>query len=115
MRVLVADDEPEVRAVLARMLGALGHRADLAPDGWELLRLAGASEPDLVLSDVDMPGCDGIRAGKLLRRARPALPLLLMTGDPESARAARLAGFGPVLLKPFSLSELAAALALASP
>lgn len=114
MRILMADDEPHIRDILVRMLGALGHRVEAASDGWELLRRAGENRPDLVLSDIDMPGCDGIRAGKLLNRARPGLPLLLMTGDPESARAARRAGFAPVLLKPFSMRELAEALALAA-
>ncbi|MDE2143018.1 MAG: response regulator [Elusimicrobia bacterium] len=115
MRVLFAEDDPQLRTMLGRMLGALGHQAEGVRDGRELLRLAGSGGPDLVLSDIDMPGCDGILAGKILKRDRPGLAFLLMTGDPRSADAARAAGFHRILSKPFSMEELAAALASGPP
>lgn len=111
MFVLVADDEPELRRVVARMLSSLGHRAETVGDGAELVRRAQAGEPDAVVSDVGMPGEDGLRAAARLKRARPALRLVIMTGDPEAAALARAAGLGPVLMKPFALEELAAVLA----
>ncbi|MBI3564663.1 MAG: response regulator [Elusimicrobia bacterium] len=110
MRVLLADDEPDLRSMMERMFDRLGHRVESVGDGLELVRRARIDEVDLVVSDIDMPGCDGIRAGKILRAARPGLRLVLMTGDPESARAARAQGFPVVLLKPFSLDELTAVL-----
>lgn len=110
MRVLLADDEPDLRSVMERMIGRMGHQVESVGDGLELVRRAGAGEADVVVSDIDMPCCDGIRAGKILRAVRPGLRLVLMTGDPESARAARAQGFPVVLLKPFSLDELAAVL-----
>jgi len=111
MLVLVADDEPDLRSVVARMLARLGHRAEGVGDGLELVRRAGAGEGDAVVSDVGLPGCDGLRAARLLKTARPGLRLLFMTGDPEAARRARASGLGPVLLKPFAFEELAAAIA----
>jgi CheY-like chemotaxis protein len=106
MRILLAEDEPQLRLLLIRMLSILGHRVEAVADGGELLLRAAAAEPDAVLSDIGLPGCDGIKAGLRLRKALPRLPLVLMTGDPRRAGQARRAGFATVLLKPFALEEL---------
>lgn len=106
MRILLAEDDASFRGVLTRALAASGHTVEAAEDGVELLRLAGAFKPGLVLSDIDMPWCDGITACRLLRAALPETGFLLMTGDPDSAAAAERAGFAHVLLKPFELEQL---------
>ncbi|MCR4296975.1 MAG: response regulator [Elusimicrobia bacterium] len=106
MLILVADDDAEVRRFAARVLEALGHTVEAAADGAELLRLAGAVKPDMILSDINMPGCDGISACCWLRRALPETRFMLMTGDPDSAFAAERAGFSNILRKPFELEEL---------
>lgn len=111
MQVLVAEDDEQFRAFLLRALGALGHAATAVADGGELLRRASRGAPDLVLSDVGLPGCDGVLACCLLRAFSPGLRFVLMTGDPESADRARQAGFAAVLRKPFSLEALQGALA----
>lgn len=110
MRILVADDDASIRRFVARALEALGHTVETASDGTELIRLAGGVKPDLILSDINMPGCDGIAACCWLRRALPETRLLLMTGDPDSAIAAERAGFLLVLRKPFELERLTALL-----
>lgn len=114
MRVLVAEDDPQLRAVVARMLAGMGHRVEMAADGGELLRLAASGGHDAVVSDIGLPVCDGLFAADHLKRARAALPVVLMSGDPASVLAARRAGFVAVLQKPFTVAELAAALAAAS-
>ncbi len=106
MLILVADDDAEIRRFVARALGVMGHAVETAVDGAELLRLAGAVKPDMILSDINMPRCDGISACCWLRKALPETRILLMTGDPDSAFAAERAGFSSILRKPFELDEL---------
>ena len=103
---MVADDDAEIRRFVTRALEALGHTVEAAADGAELLRLAGAVKPDLVLADINMPRCDGITACCWLRKALPGTRFLLMTGNPDSASAAERAGFLLVLHKPFELNRL---------
>jgi CheY-like chemotaxis protein len=106
MRILLADDDAEIRRFVARALEALGHTVETVADGAELLRLAGAVKPDLILSDINMPRCDGIAACSWLRKALPKTRFLLMTGNPDSGFAAERAGFLFVLRKPFDLERL---------
>ena len=110
MRVLIADDEPEMRRWLLRALEFLGHEADAVGDGEELLRRAGNFQPDVVISDIGLPGRNGISTGLRLREERPNGRVVLMTGDKTLAEKAREAGFSEVLDKPFSLDELLAVL-----
>lgn len=102
----MADDDPAIRRFVTRMLEALGHTVESVSDGAELIRLAGAVKPDLILSDINMPKCDGITACCWLRKVIPETRLLLMTGNSESAFAAGRAGFHLVLRKPFELERL---------
>lgn len=106
MLVLVAEDDASVRRFVTRALEAFGHTVEAVADGAELLRLAGAVKPDLILSDIEMPRCDGITACRLLRAALPDTRFLLMTGNPDSAAAAARAGFSLLLRKPFELEQL---------
>lgn len=106
MRVLLAEDDPQVRILLLRALKGMGHDVEAVDDGEKLLRRAAAFAPDIVLSDIDMPLCDGIKAGLQLRRELPGVPFILMTGDPGRADEARQAGFQAILIKPFPAQEL---------
>ena len=69
-RILCVEDEPSIRDFYARLLHALGHLADTASDGFEGLERIQTEEYDVVLSDVYMPGLDGVQ---MLSRARPYL------------------------------------------
>ena len=107
-RVLIVDDEPNMRRVLEIMLGRRGYRTDAAADGeeaWERLR---DGRYDLVCSDLRMPRLDGI---ELLRRMRDQgldLPLILMTahGSLDSAVEALRLGACDYLLRPFDIEAL---------
>jgi DNA-binding NtrC family response regulator len=110
MRVLIADDDPQMRGWLLRAMDLLGHRAEAVGDAETLVLRAVDFDPDAVLSDIEMPGCDGITAGHWLRKTRPRCRVVLMSGDHERAETARREGFSGVLNKPFTLEELTAAL-----
>ncbi|OGR97321.1 MAG: hypothetical protein A2V88_01290 [Elusimicrobia bacterium RBG_16_66_12] len=106
MRVFLAEDDSQLRGLLLRALKGMGHDVEAVDDGEKLLRRAAAFAPDVVLSDIDLPLCDGIKAGLQLRRELPGTPFILMTGDSGRADEARRAGFQAVLLKPFPSEEL---------
>jgi CheY-like chemotaxis protein len=106
--ILVVDDEPGIVAVLITVLEDAGHRAAGAADGHEALSRLKVSKPDLMLLDVEMPALDG---GETLRalKADPrlsTLPVLMMSGIPESMVKRRCRGYDAFLRKPFSLDEL---------
>ncbi|HET8655394.1 MAG TPA: hybrid sensor histidine kinase/response regulator [Longimicrobiaceae bacterium] len=106
LRVLVADDEPTLRLVIALLLGRRGHHVVQATDAHEALRLAQEEPFDVALVDAYMPG-DGLQ---LLERLE-AMPTLrgrtaLMTGDADRARSHRGAGGArAALVKPFDVAE----------
>ena len=109
--VLVVDDEPAIREVVACMLEDEGYSVRQATDGLEALREMEANEIDLVLSDVRMPGLDGAALVQGLRRRRLAVPVVLMSAV---STGVDLPGV-PFLPKPFEperlLSTVAAAIA----
>lgn len=112
MRILVAEDDAVFRRIVTRALEAFGHTVETAADGAELLHLASAVKPDLILSDINMPKYDGITVCRWLRTALPETRFLLMTGESDSAAAAARAGFPLVLRKPFELERLRDAVAV---
>ena len=107
--VLVVDDEPGVLAITARILRGLGHMVVEAPDpASALARLEGGLSPDLLVTDVVMPGMHGRALADLLARARPGVPVLYMSGyAPETVFADGMLEEGAVYLeKPFSRDDL---------
>jgi two-component system, OmpR family, response regulator MprA len=108
--ILVVDDEPCIRAVLASSLEFEGYSVRTAPDGRAALAEVERSRPDLVLLDVLMPGLDGLTACRRLRAQDPHLPVLMLTArDLTGDRVAGLdAGAEEYLAKPFELDELLA-------
>ena len=109
--VLVVEDEPVVRRLARTALEESGYHVMEAEDGAEALALlAGANgKIDLVLSDVVMPRMGGKALDEAIRRLRPSLPLLLMSGHPgeEVAEHGRLNHTSSFIQKPFSPPELA--------
>jgi PAS domain S-box-containing protein len=111
-RVLVVDDEPGVRQLSVRMLDRLGYQAVEVADGVEALAAIGASPPDVVLTDLMMPGMNGRELRDRIRTLYPGLPVVLMSGHPaaETLRG-ELAGPADYWIdKPFTLAGLAAGL-----
>jgi diguanylate cyclase (GGDEF)-like protein len=110
MHVLVADDEPGTRLMLATMVERLGHRCTQAADGEEAWRLFGATRPDVVITDWDMPGVDGTELIRRIRGDREAeyAFLIVVTGqaDDASARVAMEAGADDLAAKPLDPVEL---------
>ncbi|HUG27405.1 MAG TPA: response regulator, partial [Gemmatimonadales bacterium] len=109
--VLVVDDEPAVLTITARTLIHGGHHVLQARDAEEALALVNQlGPPDLVLTDLTMPGIGGVELARQLRERWPALPILFMSGFPtEELR--RQGGSAPavdLIEKPFSVDELSA-------
>ncbi|WP_433442555.1 response regulator transcription factor [Nonomuraea sp. CA-141351] len=108
-RLLVVDDEPNIRELFSASLRMAGFEVLTAADGKEALRVAEESSPDLVMLDVMLPDLDGLAvAGRLRSRGR-RVPVLFVTAKdtPED----RIAGLGlgeDYVTKPFSLEEVIA-------
>ena len=114
--VLVVEDEPEVRRMAARVLEAEGYAVSEAADGNEALAVLATGGPfDLLLSDVSMPTMSGLELAEQIRRDRPDLPILLMTGHTgadDIRRAAQEGGYR-ILDKPWKPDALLSAVAMA--
>ena len=110
-RVLVVDDEPQIRRALATNLRARGYEVDLAPTGEEALRLAAAHRPDVVVLDLGLPGIDGLEVVAGLRGWTEVPIIVLSVRDAESDKVAALdAGADDFVTKPFGMDELLARL-----
>jgi CheY-like chemotaxis protein len=107
--ILVAEDEPAVRALVEHVLSAAGYRVITAVDGREALELAAdLSSLDLLLTDVMMPRLNGPDLADQLRERWPEQPILFMSGftaDVLGQRRVHSPEIG-LLLKPFTPSEL---------
>ena len=110
--ILVVEDDPRVRAVTVRALRGAGHRVLVATDGAEALAVAEQSDGpiDLVVSDVVMPGMSGRAVVEALRRRRPGMRALFVSGYPQDVIARRgvLDGGIEFLAKPFTPATLGA-------
>ncbi|MBI4966904.1 MAG: response regulator [Rhodospirillales bacterium] len=108
-RILVVEDEPEVRRVAMHMLARLGYQVESVDTGVEALNRLRTAEPaiDLVFSDIVMPGgLDGLALADAIAKDWPGLPVLLASG--HSDRLDRMVGERPpVLAKPYDRSTLA--------
>jgi PAS domain S-box-containing protein len=109
-RVLLVEDDPLVRAVVARELAGQGYEVTEAPDGQTALELAeGASRPfDVVITDLAMPRMDGLDLAERLEKIRRGLPVLFISGHPDDESTRELVQGDRLLQKPFSAEELIA-------
>jgi CheY-like chemotaxis protein len=110
-RVLVVDDMPLVRQVFGRFLTLSGMAVSFASDGYEGLEAARMTQPDLIVSDLEMPRMDGVAFCVVLRadEATRRVPIVVVTGSGgAAARAALDAGCDAVLPKPCSRDLLIA-------
>ena len=109
-RILVVDDEPAMRSFIADALRASGYDVIVAASGRDALSAVYADTltPALLLTDIEMPGMNGIELAARLRADRPATRVVLMTGrEASAARAREREGLVEgVLLKPFGIGEL---------
>ncbi len=115
LRVLVADDDPAVRATLTELCAHIGYDVVAeACDGPEALSRAAEHHPDLLLLDIQMPGLSGLEVARAALRERD-VPVLIITAHADESlmsEAARSGAFS-YLLKPVSRERLAAAVSTA--
>lgn len=113
-RVLVIDDDEDVRTLVKAMLVRAGHRVEEATNGAEGLRVFGQVKPDVVLTDINMPGLDGHDVISALKTAGAGVPVIAISGggalakDELLLKAAQL-GAAEVIMKPFEFEQLAGA------
>ncbi|APT31090.1 limited host range VirA protein [Methylobacterium phyllosphaerae] len=107
-RVLIVDDDPQVRHVTASFLTGFGHSTTEAGDGEAALRLLQGDRYDIVVADLAMPGMSGIELAAEIRDRDPHMPVLILTGH---ADAMQIPEDLPVLAKPFRSADLAARVA----
>ena len=107
--ILLAEDEPRVRALTQRVLEAQGYRVLAAADGAAALELASGRDVrvDLLVTDVVMPGMSGPDLARRLRETRPGVPVLYMSGYADQGLAHEAAATGGAFLsKPFETEAL---------
>lgn len=111
-RILVTEDDPDIRELIAISLGMAGHAVERAEDGESALRQAVANPPDLMVIDVMLPGISGIEvARELASDPRTAsIPILILSarGQSHDVDEGLASGAHAYVVKPFSPRELAA-------
>ena len=110
MRILVVDDEPQLRRALERALKLEGYEVELAADGDQALAAVAGKHPDAIVLDVLMPKRDGLEVCRALRAEGDQTPVLMLTArDAVRDRVDGLdAGADDYVVKPFALEELLA-------
>lgn len=111
-RILIVDDEPEIRSFISDALGLFGYDVSAAADAEQAFGLAARTRFDLVVSDLRLPGIWGSELVAKLRSIDPVVPLVMLTGsgpEDDTLRRVREAGI-TVLHKPVQLPQLHAAL-----
>lgn len=113
--VLVVDDNAQILDVCEAILTGAGYRVAVAGDGARAIKLLGDHQFDVILTDISMPGMDGLQLLRAVRERDLDVPVLLMTGNPEvgTAVAALEQGAMRYLLKPVGADELTEAVAKA--
>jgi nitrogen regulation protein NR(I) len=110
--ILVVDDERGVLQAFDEFLSELGHTVLTAINGNVALELVGKQQPDLVVTDICMPGVDGLETFRQIRAVNPKLPVIIMTGQGtmDTAIEATKLGAFDYQLKPFDPESMAAAI-----
>ncbi len=108
-KVLVVDDEQQVRDLLNTFLEREGYQVVVASNGEEAIKLAEAENPQLILLDVVMPGLDGIETCRKLKSQEKTrlIPVIISTAFRDTLGEALEAGADDFLTKPFHLLEVA--------
>jgi len=109
-RILVVDDEPQIRRIMRTTLTSSGYEVDDARTGEEALEKLREFRPDLVLLDINMPGMGGVAACAAISRDAPATAIIMLTVRNSEADKVRAldAGADDFVTKPFSTPELLA-------
>lgn len=114
--ILVVEDDGQFRQMLLDMLQQDGHQLTSAGNGAEAIKLLATCRPDLIITDILMPGMDGVELIMALSRHDDATPMIAMSGGRRSITAefnlnsAALLGVKATLTKPFSRADLRVAI-----
>jgi two-component system, OmpR family, KDP operon response regulator KdpE len=109
IRILVVDDEPQITRVLRSALGSRGYEVEVAQDGMAALEKMTTWTPDMVITDLAMPGMDGVALCTEIRAYSDVPILVLSVRDQEESKIRALdAGADDYVTKPFSIQELLA-------
>ena len=108
--LLVVDDEPELRGLLAEYFGRHGFAVSVAEDAVEARQRIAAARPDLAVLDINMPGENGLSLARWLREAHPAVAIVMLTtaGEPVDRIVGLELGADDYISKPYELRELLA-------
>ena len=111
VRVLLVEDESDTRDIIQRMLEKYGATVTAVASGEEALRILNASEPEVLISDIGMPGMDGYQFIRQFRAREPKrshIPAIALTAfaRPEDRKRTAVAGFQSHLAKPIEMAEL---------
>ena len=107
MNIMIVDDEPQVAEVLAKSLTRQGHRTTVVHSGAEALRLIDTTTPDALFLDVSMPGINGLEVLVEVRRTRPQLAVVVITGHATADEVEEVKRLGAVdvIPKPAALTH----------
>lgn len=107
-KILVADDEQEIRSLLDDFLKDEGYEVVLASDGEQALQLAETESPQAIIMDIKMPGLDGIEVCKRLKEKEQTrlIPVIIITGFRDNKLDALDMGADDFVNKPFDMVEL---------
>ena len=105
-KILVVDDEPNIRFALNRWFEMSGFDVDTAEDGVAAVEKCKATRYDVITMDLVMPKMDGTTAIGAIRKLNPDVPILVLSGFPDRATDAPGLGATKILAKPMLLSEL---------
>ena len=111
--ILLVDDEPDIRDVLSLSLSDMGYRVYEAENGNQALRIFRDVQPSMVMTDIKMPGMDGIQTLRKIKMTYPLVEVILLTGHgtTETAIEGMKLGAFDYLLKPADFNELTTILA----
>jgi DNA-binding response OmpR family regulator len=108
-KILVIDDQPNIREFLGLLLRQQGYDVVFADNGWKGLQLYRQEHPDVIVLDLNMPDFDGVTVLKQIRNVDLKQPVIVLTGEsaPETERQVRMLGVSEFILKGSSLHLLA--------
>ena len=105
-RILIVDDDSNVRSAFHHWFTCRGFDADEAEDGIEAVDKCSRGVYDIITLDLEMPRMTGVQALPLIRKNQPNVPIVVLTGYANETGAASLNDVARILLKPMSLREL---------
>ena len=107
MEILIVDDEPQVADVLSRSLTRQGHRTSVVHSGQEAIDRVRTTSPDAMFLDVSMPGMNGLDVMAEVKRIKPTLAIVVITGHatPDEVDRVRALGAVDVIQKPSALTH----------